>query len=160
MSASIDDRAPFPFIVGVGRSGTTMLRAMLDSHPDLCIPGESHFLSSLLRPWRRRQLTEQGRVVPERLLAELAKSRQFRNWGLDDDELRSTLSTDPRPDLADAVRRIYALHAHAAGKPRYGDKTPSYVESITPIGRLLPEARFVHLVRDGRDVALSQLAVE
>src|SRR3954453_9050068 len=116
MSASIDDRAPFPFIVGVGRSGTTMLRAMLDSHPELCIPGESHFLSSLLRPWRRRQLVQHGRVVPARLLAELAKSRQFRNWGLDAGDLRSTLSGDPPPDLAEAVRRIYALHAHTAGK--------------------------------------------
>jgi hypothetical protein len=137
-----------------------MFRAMVDSHPDLCIPGESHFLTSLLRPWRRRRLTDDGRVVPERLIAALGQSRQFRNWGLDEDRLRSVLSADPTPDLAEAVRRVYAMHATAAGKPRYGDKTPSYVDSILPIGRLLPEARFVHLVRDGRDVTLSQLAIE
>ncbi len=38
------DRTPVPFIVGVGRSGTTMLRLMLDAHPDLTIPPETHFV--------------------------------------------------------------------------------------------------------------------
>ncbi len=41
-------RPPVPFIVGVGRSGTTMLRLMLDAHPDLAIPPETHFVPELI----------------------------------------------------------------------------------------------------------------
>ncbi len=42
------DRKPVPFIVGVGRSGTTMLRLMLDAHPDLTIPPETHFVPKVI----------------------------------------------------------------------------------------------------------------
>ncbi len=56
------------------------------------------------------------------------------------------------------ARAFYGLCAEARGKPRWGDKTPGYVKRMRPIGGELAEARFVHLIRDGRDVALSRLA--
>jgi len=59
--------------------------------------------------------------------------------------------------LAEAFRSLYQLYAHKQGKQRYGDKTPAYVHHIPTLAALFPEARFVHLVRDGRDVALSTL---
>ena len=46
--AKESERPPVPFIVGVGRSGTTMLRLMLDAHPDLAIPPETHFVPDLI----------------------------------------------------------------------------------------------------------------
>jgi Sulfotransferase family len=49
------------------------------------------------------------------------------------------------------------LYAEREGKTRYGDKTPGYVREMPRIERVLPEARFVHIIRDGRDVALSHL---
>jgi hypothetical protein len=49
-------------------------------------------------------------------------------------------------------------YAERQGKPRWGDKTPAYMLAVQRIGRTLPESRFVHLIRDGRDVALSQRA--
>ncbi len=51
-----------------------------------------------------------------------------------------------------------SAYAERQGKPRWGDKTPAYMLSVQRIGRTLPESRFVHLIRDGRDVALSQRA--
>ncbi len=55
-----------------------------------------------------------------------------------------------------AVRAFFEAYAGEQGKPRWGDKTPAYMLAIQRIGRTLPESRFIHLIRDGRDVALSQ----
>ena len=65
-----------------------------------------------------------------------------------------------RFDAAAAVRSFYETYAAAQGKPRWGEKTPQYLRMMGRIARTLPEARFVHIIRDGRDVALSLLAVE
>jgi hypothetical protein len=68
---------------------------------------------------------------------------------------------DPPPaSFPDAVRRAYGQWAAHAGKPRYADKTPMHVSHLPRLARMFPEARFVHLVRDGRDVALSYCTVE
>ncbi len=61
--------------------------------------------------------------------------------------------------FADTIRELYSLAAAQRGKPRYADKTPMHVLHLRRLGRLFPEARFVHVVRDGRDVALSYRSV-
>ena len=57
--------------------------------------------------------------------------------------------------LDEGVRAIFRLYAERHAKPRWGDKTPGYALHLDAIRRLLPESRFVHLIRDGRDVAVS-----
>src|SRR5262249_44051088 len=56
---------------------------------------------------------------------------------------------------AAGLRAFYQIYAARFGKSRWGDKTPLYSRQMPEISGLLPEARFVHLIRDGRDVALS-----
>lgn len=147
--------APFPFIVGVGRSGTTLLRAILDTHPDMAIPGESHFIPEIQKE-RRQYKTPRG-FQGERFLDALFQHPRFRRWGLSEEAVRRSFRDDPPLTLAAAFRRVYALFAEDQSKTRYGDKTPAYIHHISTLARLFPEARFVHLVRDGRDVALSRL---
>lgn len=148
---------PFPFVVGCGRSGTTLLRAMLDSHPDVAVPPESYFVVSMVRE-RPRYL--RGRRFPvRRFAADLCSRRRFQRWGLSIDEVAAELSAKPPASYADAVRSVFGLFASKQGKSRYGDKTPTYVLQMPLIADVLPEARFVHVVRDGRDVALSLLEV-
>jgi hypothetical protein len=59
----------------------------------------------------------------------------------------------------EAIGTVYAVYAHERGKPRWGDKTPMYMQNLRLLERLFPDARFVHLIRDGRDAALSFLAM-
>jgi hypothetical protein len=54
------------------------------------------------------------------------------------------------------MRAFFELYAEREGKPRWGDKTPNYVKRMKQIERWIPEARFIHMVRDGRDAALSR----
>ncbi|MBA2337928.1 MAG: sulfotransferase [Acidimicrobiia bacterium] len=155
MEPSKDPLPVFPTIVGSGRSGTTLLRSMLNAHPELSIPRESHFLVDLAST-DGRLVANDDLDVPA-LVDRLGSNPWFQAWDLDLAEVEAQLGKTAPADLASAVRVVYSTYAHAHGKTRYGDKTPSYVMHMPTILGLLPEARFVHLIRDGRDVALSFL---
>lgn len=130
---------------------------MLDSHPEMAIPGESHFVAKLWR-WRRWFRSGDG-VDAERLARTIMRTPHFRLWALPEETVWRRVRVLEKPGYAEVVGAIFAAYADHHGKPRWGDKTPIYVRSLPLLGRLFPEARFVHLVRDGRDVALSYLSV-
>lgn len=139
---------PSPFIVGSPRSGTTLLRLMLDSHSDLAIPPETHFIPQLVQEW---PLSNQK----EFFLKTLTEHRSWGDFHMDPTVLESKIFAISLFDLTLGLRAFYQLYAERFGKKRWGDKTPLYVTSMELIQKLLPEARFIHLVRDGRDVAVS-----
>jgi hypothetical protein len=141
---------PAPFIVGMGRSGTTLLRLMLDAHSQLAIGPETGFAPELVRACRGR------RPQPAELVALLREQRSWGDFDFDEAELERRFAACRPLDAGPALREIYALYAEGQGKPRWGDKTPAYVKRMPMIAKALPEARFVHVIRDGRDVALSR----
>jgi Sulfotransferase family len=143
-------RPPFPFVVGCGRSGTTLVRAMGDGHPELAVPPESHFVV----PMAQHRRSDRPLDVSA-FLDQLYSYDSFRLWDLDRVVLEKALADPPPADYPDAVRAVFRAYAHERGKPRYADKTPGYVLHIAALTRLFPEAVFVHVVRDGRDVASS-----
>jgi Sulfotransferase family len=142
-------RAPAPFIVGVPRSGTTLLRLMLDAHPELTIPPETHFLPRVIRACRQR-------ASPERVVRVVARHRRWEDFGIEPEQYLARLREIEPLEAGPAIRAFYELYAERAGKPRWGDKTPGYAIKMRRIQRALPEARFIHLIRDGRDVVLSR----
>jgi hypothetical protein len=144
-------RPPVPFIVGVGRSGTTLLRLMLDAHPDLAIPPETHFVPELIELFEADQ--DAG---PEEVVEIIASGRHWGDFDLDRDALTERVRATEPLDVAAATRAFFELYAEREGKPRWGDKTPIYVKHMREIEDVIGEARFVHLIRDGRDVALSR----
>lgn len=142
-------RAPAPFIVGVGRSGTTMLRLMLDAHPDLAIPPETHFVPELI------EAIEAG-AGPAKAVEVMQSVRQWGDMQMEPDELRERFEALESWDATAALRCFYDIYRDRHRKQRWGEKTPAYVRKMRLISATLPEARFIHVIRDGRDVALSR----
>ncbi|HYH62159.1 MAG TPA: sulfotransferase [Solirubrobacterales bacterium] len=147
--ASGGDQSPAPFIVGVGRSGTTLLRLMLDAHPELAIPPETHFAVRLVKRF------EEGRLDAAEAAEWISSKNRWGDFGLDATELESRLAAHRHLAAGDALRDFFTLYAERHDKSRWGDKTPIYVRQMRRLERAVPEAHFVHMIRDGRDVALS-----
>lgn len=148
-------RPPAPFVVGAPRSGTTMLRLMLDAHRDLAIPPETYFITKAAKRWHRPRPALRQRDRVEVHLETVTEHRRWPDFHLDADAYRERVRAVRPETLGDAVREFYAMYAEKVGKPRWGDKTPFYVRKMDVIQEALPEARFIHLIRDGRAVALS-----
>ena len=146
--------APAPFVVGVGRSGTTLLRMMLDAHPQLAIPPETHFVNPFI------QASGRFRFNPAVACRAIARDerRRWKDFGLTEEDLLASFEAIEPFNTSDALRGFYELYASKHGKARWGDKTPDYVRKMKKIQRTLPEARFIHVIRDGRDAGLSQNA--
>lgn len=137
------------FIVGCPRSGTTLLRDLLRSHPRLTFPYESGVLPVL---YRRRGDPASDRAA-RRLAADLLGGAGIARWALD---LRPADLQHHR-SFAALAGALFEAWARREGKPRWGDKTPLYATELPTIRRIWPDARVVHIVRDGRDVACSLL---
>ena len=155
-AAGVADLQPAPFVVGVSRSGTTLLRLMLDAHPDLAIPPETQFVPSMLRYCA--ELAKEGvddadarRMILERFTG----TRRWDDFGLPVGALERRLAELAPMTPAGVVRSFFGAYAEMIGKPRWGSKSPGYVKAMVRIERHLPEARFIHLIRDPRDVAVS-----
>jgi hypothetical protein len=139
--------APPFFIVGSARSGTTLLRLMLNAHPDVAVPPESRFITEL---W-----AHSPEVDRRSFLDALRTHARFNAWELPIERVEEELGDRSPIVYADAIDAVYRAYTKARGKKTWGDKTPRYVEDIPFLARQFPDARFVHLVRDGRNVALS-----
>ena len=137
-------------VLGVRRSGTTLLRVMLDRNPELAVPDESYFVPQLARRHRTP-------VDPAAFLDDLRRLPTLVDWGLSPASVQARLRPGMTTD--DAIAAIFAAYAAGRGKARWGDKTPLYMQHLDLLERLFPDARFVHLIRDGRDAALSFLSV-
>lgn len=137
-------------ILGVRRSGTTLLRVMLDRNSQLALPDESFFVPQLAhRHGRRPEIDD--------FVDDVDRLQTLREWGLSREDIRRRLR--PGMTTGEAIATIYEAYAERQGKPRWGDKTPMYMQHIPLLERVFPDARFVHLIRDGRDAAMSFLAM-
>lgn len=146
--------AMFPMFVGSGRSGTTVFRNIFDSHPDFAMTHEAHFVAPMAQ---RRKLYESDGFQAARFVDDLYTNSNFVRQGLERVAVEERLAAEKVDGFAAAVRSVFALYAAERGKTLYGDKTPGYVNHIELLGSIFPEAKFVHIIRDGRDVALGYL---
>jgi hypothetical protein len=150
-------KKPPLFLLGSQRSGTTMLRLMLNNHPNIAIPHESAFITIFFKKLDAYgDLSNAGNA--RRLLDDVARHPLVKRGKLVADP--DAILSRPIASYRDFVDAIFQTYADALGKPRWGDKTPFYTDDIDVIRRVFPDAKILHLVRDGRDVVLSQKSIE
>lgn len=143
---------PF-FVVGCPRSGTTLLQLLIDSHPNIAIPPESHIFvrfSSIFQNYG--DLNQETNI--RLFINDLLKDYHIRDWNLQVsvDEFYARLN---EYSLRSVISLLMELYAVKDGKKRWGDKTPQHALYLPEIKKVFPDAKFIHLIRDGRDVAVS-----
>lgn len=149
------------FVVGAGRSGTTLLQQMLDHHPAFAFPWESHFIPDFHRHRDRfGDLSDAARRAAMlraivRYCRVIWRGRVADGWETPILDSADALAAAAEPTFAGTIDAFFGHFAAQRGKPRWADKTPGYVNSMRLIHEIFPSARFIHLVRDGRDVACS-----
>ncbi|XRQ11209.1 sulfotransferase family protein [Actinomadura welshii] len=156
MSSGPDPRHDRPiFVLGCPRSGTTLLQLMLHSHARIAIPAETKIVIPAYA--RRCEFGDLEERENRRALAEwitTTKTTKFHALGLDPAEVADEIAAGP-PTLGSALGIVFRAYARRHGKPRWGDKRPSYSRHVGTLLRMFPDAQFVHLIRDGRDCVAS-----
>jgi hypothetical protein len=145
---------PFLFIVGCAGSGTTLLRRMLDAHPDLAVIAETRWVTQLAS---RCDAEAEGGPVDKSVANCVIAHPRFHTWGIEPEPLLRLAERGRSASIAEFGRGFFDLYGKAQQKPLVGDKTSRYVRHLQRIHYLWPNAKFVHLIRDGRDAALSIL---
>lgn len=144
------------FIVGRGRSGTTLLKSILDAHPSISVTPEGLFVMNLYRTYRRGAWTPE-RI--ERFARHLFLERRLRRWQVNRDDLeRRWREMTDQPTFARLCAEVYDAHADATHKQPgrlLGDKNAHYALFVDALRATFPRAKFVHIVRDYRDNVLS-----
>ena len=145
------------FIVGVPRSGTTLLRVILNKHPNIAICDETYFFYYVYS--RRRAFGDLTREDNRRRLVEAYLGTwRISRLGLDRQELESRLLREGT-DYRAFFSSLLGAYAESRSKPRPGEKTPQHAEHVEALFDWYPDATVIHVVRDPRDVVASLRSV-
>jgi hypothetical protein len=145
-------KVPF-FIIGCPRSGTTLLQLLINSHPKIAIPPESHIFVRFSKIFENYgDLNNKANL--KLFVQDLLKDYHIRDWdlGVSVDDFCDQLK---EKSLRNVIALLLELYAQKDLKIRWGDKTPQHMLHVREIKKIFPEAKFIHLIRDGRDVAVS-----
>ncbi|NNM01788.1 MAG: sulfotransferase, partial [Gammaproteobacteria bacterium] len=142
------------FLFGYDRSGTTLLSMVIGAHRDIAVPFSA---TGLWYRYGDRLDDFNALATPadrDRLVAALLAEERIALWNAD------LAAEDIRFDresasYADIVAAFHAAYARKQGKPRWGNIDISTLDELPRVNAWFPKARFVHIVRDGRDIALS-----
>ncbi len=143
---------PF-FVVGSGRSGSTLLRLILASHSGIFISPETWFIIPLIEEIPLTSTLTATEV--EKSIQIITSHYRWADMGIEEKELCSWAKNLREPQLRDILNLIYDYHLKIENKRRWGDKTPPYIRILPELALLYPEALFIHIVRDGHDVTKS-----
>ncbi len=152
---------PFFFIIGRPRSGTTLLRLLFESHPNLLIPPESPFIIILYKKYEH--ITNWTEAVIREFIGDLYKQRYFDKWMINRDELTERLiKSSGNSTFRHMVSEVYLSYKSVYEKQNItmiGDKNPMYSLYAHRIHTLYPESKIIHITRDYRDNYLSLINV-
>jgi hypothetical protein len=145
---------------------------MLDAHSELAITHEAGFVplaSNLTNPLSRtfyqrfshrptnswwRRLSGKGNLR-EDFFNVVTTAKNWSDFHVSSEAFKRALLEIEPFNISAGVREFFRLYTARFGKPRWGDKTPFYNQYLRTVVRMLPEAHFIHIIRDGRDAAAS-----
>ncbi len=157
-----EDISPF-FIVGAGRSGTTLLRRILVASKQVHIPPETYVLAQVIEYYRRNAYQDWASLV-QHCMALFELHPEFETFQISLRSLLPKLYALPENErsLAKMLDMFYRFHADKTGEhcKRWGDKTPINTFALDDIYAVFPKAKFIHLLRDGVDVVHSYVSTE
>ncbi|WP_372972228.1 sulfotransferase family protein [Marinobacter sp.] len=143
------------FIIGAPRSGTTFLASLLDKTA-YGQPVETHFITKYYK-----KLDSYGDISNfdnfRSLVEDILNERPVQQWGLSLNVKEFYRSFSEEFGYKDIVNKILSLQKKDGNPYSWGDKTPHYIGDLEILLALFPHARYIYIVRDGRDVALSLL---
>lgn len=155
------------FLVGCPRSGTTLLQRLLSTHPDIVSLPETHFLQRLLRYGDRHRESARGwrwknlhglRHALQAGIGWVPRGQVRQAWAGVPELIPATA---PLPALASVTTQLHAfadamaVHRDHARAQLWLEKTPDHLFYLRSISRHLPQARVIHLLRDGEEVVAS-----
>ena len=152
---------PLFFIIGRPRTGTTLLRLLVEAHPNVIIPPESPIILSLYKKYQHKEFwTEQDL---EALLRDVQKQQYFNAWLIKEEKLRSEImKCKGECTFFDIIKKIYLTYPSMFSKEDIkliGDKNPVYALYIKRMHQLYPDSKFIYISRDYRDNYLSLIRV-
>jgi hypothetical protein len=139
------------FIIGVDRSGTTLLRLILTSHPLVSIPPESLFI--IMNEKKFNDSTDLRPKIDD-FIESLYQDVKFTEWNLDKHLLKLWLLGDYPLSYPETVKKVYLFYANKS-KPSaiiWGDKNPTNIYNVPKLLKLFPKAKFIHIIRDIRAI--------
>jgi sulfotransferase family protein len=143
------------FIIGNPRSGTTLLRLMLNKHSKISVPPEAGFLVWLYYEYKNFSFSKRG--VAD-FIEGLQRTSKIEHWNLNYSDLKRFINNE-KPEkfsiLMDCVYRYYTEYNLSKSVDIYGDKNNYYLNYIGELHAIYPDVKFLHIVRDGRSVAVS-----
>jgi hypothetical protein len=145
------------FIVGAPRSGTTLLRTLLDAHPQLAIAQETHWLIRWADAPGAGDLDDPDGLA--RFWSAFTASACFDRLLLDERTAIDRIRADGAVDLRGVFRSLLVQYAEVTGKPRWGEKTPAHHEHIDTLFDWFPDATVLFVVRDPRAVVNSHVTL-
>jgi hypothetical protein len=145
---------PFVFVVGCARSGTTLVERVLNAHPLLAIAPEMHWITNGFgrSSWRKHAC-----LVTREMLSAWAAHEMFPQLEVGREDFLKLIPPDRPLRAVKFLAKFFRVYSRVQGKPLVGSKTPAYVRRMVALHALWPDTKFVHVIRDGRDVGLSVL---
>ncbi|CAN5531422.1 hypothetical protein BH11ARM2_BH11ARM2_02330 [soil metagenome] len=139
------------FIVGSGRCGTTILRAMFDSHPEYAIPSETHLFNHYEQYHRQKF---ENPATRDQGFVDLFKEDRIEGIRLDQGRVKELLA-ETDGSWENLFLAMLTTYRESRNRHRAGEKSPKHLVRIEHLHKAYPDAKFIHVVRDPRAVVSS-----
>ncbi len=151
----------FFYILGNPRSGTSLFRLILNAHPSIVAPPECGFIQWLFKDFKDADLSDPG--TRSRFADAVLASKKMETWEMEKDDVLNALNASESFSYSAMCQAVFTAYANQKGKSTIKaivDKNNYYIDHLETIDKAMPEAYYLFIVRDVRDVICSYKEIE